>query len=85
MTPDPGLAMMIGLLDHPLTRMTFSLWRSQGEMVRFAYGPDAIHNPVQRRALDVPWARDWFFARFRIREAAGTWHVRDPLGPRPPG
>lgn len=79
MTGGPGLEMMMGLLDHPNTRATFSLWRTQGDTVRFAYGPDKPHTPVQRTALDVPWGRDWFFARFRPVASTGTWQGRDPL------
>jgi hypothetical protein len=74
MTGGPGLEMMVGLLDHPNTRATFSLWRTQRDAVRFAYGPDGRHAPVQRLAQDVPWGVDWFFARFRPVVATGTWH-----------
>jgi hypothetical protein len=79
MTGGPGLRMMVGLGDHPMTRATFSLWESQGDVVRFAYGHDAIHTPIQRTALDAPWARDWFFARFRPVASSRTWGGRDPL------
>ena len=78
MSSDPALGMMVGVADHPRARATFSVWRSKGEMVRFAYGPRP-HNPIQRRSLDVPWGYDWFFARFRPVAATGTWGGRDPL------
>ena len=79
MISNPGLGMMVGLADHPMARATFSLWRSKGEVVRFAYGKAAVHAPVQRRSLDVPWGRDWFFARFRPVASSGTWDGLDPL------
>jgi len=75
---NPGLEMMIGLGDHPLARCTFSLWRSQGDLVRYAYGTGE-HNPIQRRSLEAPWARNYFFARFRPLSSSGTWGGRDPL------
>ena len=74
----PGVVMRVGLADHPMVRCTVSLWRSQEDVVRFAYG-SGVHDPIQRRSLDVPWGRDWFFARFRPIASSGTWHGRDPL------
>ena len=79
LAPNPGHVFRVGIGDTPLARGTFSLWRSQGEVVRFAYGRDGIHDPVQRRSLDPPWADDYFFARFRPVAATGTWRGRDPL------
>lgn len=75
---NPGLVMRIGLADHPMVRCTFSLWRSQDDVVRFAYGR-GVHDPIQRRSLDVPWGGDWLFARFRPVASSGTWEERDPL------
>lgn len=75
---NPAETMRVGLADHPLVRSTFSLWRSKGEMVRYSYG-EGLHNPIQRRSLDVPWGTDWFFARFRLLSSTGTWGGRDPL------
>ena len=74
----PGLMAMVGLSDGVGVASTFSLWRSQGDVVRYAYGPGA-HKPIQRRSLDAPWASDWFFARFRPVASTGTWDGRDPL------
>jgi hypothetical protein len=75
---NPGQLMRIGLGEHPMARCTFSLWRSQRDVVRFAYG-EGIHKPVQRESLDAPWAHDYFFARFRPVTSRGTWGGRDPL------
>jgi hypothetical protein len=74
----PGLISMVGLSDGIGVASTFSLWRSQGDVVRYAYGP-GVHKPIQRRSLDVPWASEWFFARFRPVASSGTWSGRDPL------
>lgn len=75
----PGLGMMTGAADHPLTRATFSVWRSQGDAVRFAYDPRSVHGPVQRASLATPWMDHLFFARFRPVASTGTWLGNDPL------
>jgi hypothetical protein len=75
---NPGHLMRIGLGDHPMVRSTFSLWRSQDDVMRFAYGA-GVHDPIQRRSLAVPWGRDYFFARFRPVASSGSWEGRDPL------
>jgi hypothetical protein len=74
----PGLLARIGLADTVRTASTFSLWRSQGDAVRFAYGP-GDHKPVVSRSKAAPWADDYFFARFRLLQWSGTWNGRDPL------
>lgn len=74
-----GHTWRLGLYDHLMARATFSLWRTQGDMVRFSYGAESLHKPVQRRALDAPWGHDWFFARFRPVASSGTWGGVDPL------
>lgn len=75
----PGLGMMTGAADHPLTRATFSVWRTQGDAVRFAYDPSSVHGPIQRTSLAVPWSSTLFFARFRPVASAGSWLGQDPL------
>jgi len=75
---DPGLVMRLGLADHLMARCTISLWRSQADVMRFAYGP-GVHDPIQRRSLAVPWGADYFFARFRPVASSGTLEGRDPL------
>jgi hypothetical protein len=73
-----GLLARIGLMDRIRTASTFSLWRSQRDVVRFAYGP-GDHKPVVSVSKETPWAHHYFFARFRILEAEGSWEGRDPL------
>ena len=75
----PGLVARIGLSDTPLAASTFSIWRSQADVARFAYAPGSTHKPVIRPSMDTPWARDYFFARFRLLDSRGTWDGRDPL------
>lgn len=74
-----GLVARIGLSDTALTASTFSIWRSQGDVARFAYGVASTHKPVIRPSMDTPWADDYFFARFRLRDSRGTWDGRDPV------
>lgn len=78
LAPDPGHVMRVGWFDHLSARGTFSLWRSQGDVVRFSYG-DGLHDPVQREAMASSWAHSWFFARLRPVASSGTWEGRDPL------
>lgn len=74
----PDLIKRVGLGDGVRIASTFSLWRSQGGVVRYAYGP-GDHKPIQRRSLDVPWGGDYFFARFRPLATSGRWDGADPL------
>ncbi len=74
----PGLIERVGLGSGVRLASTFSLWRSQGDVVRYAYGP-GDHNPIQRRSLDAPWGTNYFFARFRPVASRGEWNGRDPL------
>ncbi len=74
-----GLVARIGLSDTAMTASTFSIWRSQGDVARFAYGPETEHKPIVRPSKDIPWANDYFFARFRLRDSRGAWSGRDPV------
>ena len=74
-----GLIARLGMSDTPLTASTFSIWRSPGDVARFAYGADTVHKPVIRPSLDTPWGDAYFFARFRLRDSEGAWGGRDPV------
>ena len=74
----PGVIDHVGLGSGMRIASTFSLWRSQGDVVRYAYGAGP-HKPIQRRSLDVPWGGEYFFARFRPIASTGSWNGRDPL------
>jgi hypothetical protein len=71
--------MAIGLGEDPLVRATFSIWRSKGDVVRFAYEAGGVHDPIQRRSLESGWGGDYFFARLRPVASTGSWEGRDPL------
>ena len=79
MNSNPANVMAIGLGEDPLVRATFSIWRSKGDVVRFAYEAGGVHDPIQRRSLEAGWGGDYFFARFRPVASSGTWGGRDPL------
>ena len=84
MNANPGNVLGLGLADGPVTRATFSIWRSKGDVVRFAYGAGGVHDPIQRRSLETGWGGDYFFGRFRPVASSGTWDGSDPLGRRLP-
>ena len=72
------------ILRHPFTvcgvrdGMTFSIWRSDTEMLRSAY-KDGAH----RAMMDIHKARSMFdhssFTRLRLLANRGTWYGVDPL------
>ncbi len=74
----PGLVMRMAIFDRPLCISTFSIWRSKGDALRFAYGPDGPHREILK-----PWRESWgsqnFFVRFRAFDSSGTLAGRDPL------
>jgi hypothetical protein len=80
-----GQILRLALFDRPLSVCTFSVWRSKGHAMRFAYGADTLHKSVIRPWLDTPWGVDNFFARFRIRDSVGTCGGLDPLADARPG
>jgi hypothetical protein len=74
----PGMLSWLGLSDAVPVASTFSLWRSIADVQGYAYGP-GDHEPVARHSKRVPWADDYFFARFRPLASSGTWDGRDPV------
>jgi hypothetical protein len=74
----PGLIARVAIGDGPRIACTFSIWRSQGDVVRFAYG-QGEHKPIVSPSRDTPWADDYFFARFRLLDSSGTWDGTDPV------
>ena len=74
-----GLLASVGTGETPIVRpATFSVWRSQDELVRYAYG-DPDHAEVIRRRADERWYAEELFARFSPLRSEGTWKGSEPL------
>ncbi|KIT14872.1 Spheroidene monooxygenase [Jannaschia aquimarina] len=73
---DPHVMLKIGVGEVPwLHQVTFSIWPDTAAMTRFAReaGP---HAEAIRAVREEDWFREELYARFEVREAAGTWHGR---------
>ena len=70
----------VGFSDLPIRHAcTFSLWPSNADVDRFAYGDTDVHGPVQAQSRHDRWLSESLFARFAVVDHAGTWSRRDPL------
>ncbi|MCV2491080.1 monooxygenase [Geodermatophilus sp. YIM 151500] len=75
----PGLLLALGIGEAPLgLQGTFSLWRSQAELNRFAYAR-AAHVDVVRRTASERWYAEELFARFALIGSRGTVDGADPV------
>lgn len=75
----PGLIFTKGIGEVPLIHQaTFSLWKSQKEMMDFAY-KNPLHTEVIKKTRELGWYKEELFARFKPFYSQGTWHGENSL------
>ena len=75
-----GVRLAVGIGEAPVgLQGTFSLWARERDLVAFAYR-DPAHVAAVEATPRVGWYREELFARFRVRDATGTFCGHDPLG-----
>jgi len=68
----------MGIGESPIgLQGTFSLWRDNAALTRYASGP--AHLEAIRRTGEVGWYAEELFARFEVLGTRGTVAGRDPL------
>lgn len=74
-----GLRFAMGIGESPIgLQGTFSLWRDNAALTRYAYSGPA-HLEAIRRTGEVGWYAEELFARFEVLGTRGTVAGRDPL------
>ena len=74
-----GLLYTKGIGEVPFLQMaTFSLWKNQTELKRFAY-ESREHAQAIKLTRTVKWYKEEMFVRFQPYKSAGSWHGQDPL------
>jgi spheroidene monooxygenase len=78
-----GLLFTKGVGELPwVAQATFSVWRSQQDMMGFAHGPSAPHAKAVARTRRTHGFSEELYARFSVVGSEGTWRGSDPLSPR---
>jgi hypothetical protein len=76
---DEAMVASTGLARPPRLVSTFSIWRSAGEMRRYAFGKSGAHQAAVKADRQRPFHRESAFIRFRPYASHGSWDGRDPL------
>jgi hypothetical protein len=72
-----GLVISIGVGEWPLIQQaTISLWKTQSEMLDYAYN-NPKHREVVQLTRKLNWYKEELFARFVPKKIEGVWHGQD--------
>jgi hypothetical protein len=83
----PGTTLALAAMRPPRTISTFSVWRSQAEMLDMVRGQDSFPGAKRHAAAMVERTRKDFHhefttLRFRVLSEQGTWAGRSDIVPR---
>ncbi|MCU0318868.1 MAG: DUF3291 domain-containing protein [Flavobacteriales bacterium] len=75
-----GLLFTKGVGELPwVEQATFSVWRSEKDMMAFAYGRGQAHTEAVARTRQAKGFSEELYARFRVVAEVGTWKGTRPL------
>lgn len=75
-----GLLFTKGVGELPwVEQATFSVWRSDKDMMAFAYGRGQAHTEAVARTRMANGFSEELYARFRVVDEQGTWKGRRPI------
>lgn len=75
-----GLLFTKGVGELPwVEQATFSVWRSEQDMMAFAYGRGQAHTEAVARTRQARGFSEELYARFRVVGTEGTWKGGDPV------
>lgn len=76
-----GLLFTKGVGELPwVEQATFSVWRSERDMMAFAYGRGQSHTEAVARTRKAHGFSEELYARFRVVQEQGTWKGLRPIG-----
>lgn len=83
----PGTTLALAAMRPPCTVSTFSVWRSQSEMIDMVHGKDSVPGAKRHAAAMVERNRKDFHhefttLRFRALAEQGTWEGRSDIVPK---